>query len=59
MGFNTSPTCGITIFVKGALSAQFSRIFPRGFRDFGAHIFGTETDINKGLKAFFSVFHIS
>ena len=43
-----SPTCDVTIFVKGAQNAQFScRTFSQDFGDYEAHISGTEIDINK------------
>ena len=47
-----------SVFVKGAQNGKFSfRIFLKISETLKAHISGTETDINKQLKAFFSVFN--
>ena len=57
---NENPICDVTIFVKGAQNVQFScHIFPKISEILKAHIFGTETDINKRYSWFLTVSHIS
>ena len=46
---NTSPTCDVTVFVKGAQNAQFSfRIFLKISMTLKAHISGMKTDVYEG-----------